>query len=323
MCYSAMVEQSHRKLATRYGAEVDLDSYEDLFHRRWEGEKLAIPRGVEVAFTTNAQCKQEQGIAMLIREWHEEQINTREDDLSKQSIRLAEAERRLKIRETKKATNDKRIALQKIPWLEEKISWHQQTKTRDEDYRIYPQNYVSLVYTDAAGNLKVGPFRYHMRPAWADEKWDAQRGGSYNARRDSLQSVWKNQFGKHHGLLTVKHFFENVTPARYRAKPQLAADLSKRDRIVIRFEPDDHQYMEIPTIFDIWVQKGKPALYSTALITDDPLAEIAAAGHDRTPVSLKRSAARQWLDPKSRERSELFALLDDIKRPHYTHQVAA
>lgn len=38
---------------------------------------------------------------------------------------------------------------------------------------------------------------------------------------------------------------------------------------------------------------GKPSLLSAALITDDPHPEVAAAGHDRSPIPLKRS--RRWI----------------------------
>lgn len=180
-----------------------------------------------------------------------------------------------------------------------------------------------MVYVDDAGDLIVGPFRYHLRPAWADETWDNKREGSYNARRDSLKKAWKNQFGSKHGVIQVKCFWENVTPGKYRATPKLGATLQKKDNVIIKLEPDDGQWMEIPTIYDIWERKGKPTIFSTALITDDPLEEVALAGHDRTPVSLNASAARQWLSPVSRDKDELFTLLDDIKRPFYEHAVAA
>jgi putative SOS response-associated peptidase YedK len=81
--------------------------------------------------------------------------------------------------------------------------------------------------------------------------------------------------------------------------------------------------MEVPTIYDVWERKGKPILYSTALITDDPLEEIKLAGHDRTPVSLTHEAAQAWLDTKSHSTGELFDLSDDIHRPFYEHAIAA
>lgn len=115
MCYSAMVEQSYRKLARDYHAEVDLERYEDIFLRRRNGEKLTLPRGMEAAFSTNSKNKQERAIAKLINEWHAQQIQIRETELFKQSKRLAAAERTLKEKETKKALNDQRIASQKIP----------------------------------------------------------------------------------------------------------------------------------------------------------------------------------------------------------------
>lgn len=323
MCYSAMVEQSHRKLTGRYRCDADLDRYEDVFLRRRNGEKLILPRGMETAFTTNPTGKQERAIAELIREWHAEQVQVRESELLKQTTRLAEAEQKLKKKQTKKALNDRRIASQKIPWLKDKIAWHKSTRAKESDYRIFPQHWLSMVYPNDAGDLVVGPFRYHLRPAWADEKWDYQRDGSYNARRDSLKKAWANQFGSKHGLILVRKFWENVAPKNYNTKPKLTANLREKDNIVIKFEPDDSQYMEVPTIHDMWKRKGEPTLYSTALITDDPLEEIALAGHDRTPVSLTSVAAQQWLSPQSNSKDELFALLDEIKRPLYEHAIAA
>jgi putative SOS response-associated peptidase YedK len=135
--------------------------------------------------------------------------------------------------------------------------------------------------------------------------------------------VWKNQFGKQHGLLLIKRFWENVEPKNYRSKLKLVDADKKKDNIVIMFEPDDGEWMLVPTIFDIWKRKDKPTLYSTALITDEPLEEIAQAGHNRTPISLTPEAAEQWLDTPNRSPDEFLALLDDIKRPYYEHAVAA
>ena len=318
-----MVEQSHAKLARRFGARVDFDAYESVFQQRREAAKLIVPRGIEAAFTASPSTYQEQSIVRLIREWHTKQITVREAELQKQRERLAEAEAKLRQRETKKALNDQRIASSKIPWLEARIHWHKLTRATDEDARVFPQHYLSMVYTDDDGNRVVGPFRYHLRPAWASEKWDFQRAGSYNARRDSLKKVWKNQFGSQHGLLLVKRFWENVAANKYSAKPKLPSELSEQENIVIMFEPDDGEWMLVPTIYDVWRRKGKPPLFSTALITDDPLEEVALAGHDRTLISLNETSALQWLDVSSCGTDMLFELLDDIKRPYYGHAIAA
>ncbi|MDH3695298.1 MAG: SOS response-associated peptidase [Gammaproteobacteria bacterium] len=323
MCYSAMVQQDMAKLAKQYHADIDLDRYEELFSRRHDGEKLILPRGMEQPFTSHPKSKQEKAIAKLIGEWHTQQIMLREEELFKQSKRLADAERKLKDKETKKTLNDQRIASEKIPWLKDKIKWHKLKKAKDSDYRVFPQHYISMVYTDDAGNRRVGPFRYHLRPAFANEQWDYQRQGAYNARRDSLKKVWKNQFGNKHGIMQIKCFWENVDPNKYKSKPKLSNALKQKDNIILKFEPEDGLWMEVPTIYDIWERKGKPSLYSTALITDDPLEEIQRAGHDRTPVSLNSATARVWLEPQSHSKDELSALLDEIKRPYYEHAIAA
>ena len=282
MCYSAMGEQDMKK----YGGRPDYDYLKGLFKKRSEAMKLTLPRGLEYNFTKDPQSGNEKQIATLINEWHSDQVHIRQQELFKQKTRLADTERKLAAKETKKALNDKRIASNKIPWLTDKIKWHETKKPVDNDYRIFPQHYVAMAYVNEDGERMVSAFRYHLRPTYADEKWDRQRDGAYNARRDSLRKAWKNQFGKQHGLLMVYRFWENIDPKNYKADKLTGEDQAK-ENIVIMFEPNDGDVMLVPTIFDVWRPGTDDTLYSTALITDNPRPEIAAAGHDRTPVSLK------------------------------------
>jgi putative SOS response-associated peptidase YedK len=59
------------------------------------------------------------------------------------------------------------------------------------------------------------------------------------------------------------------------------------------------------------------------LITDEPPEEVAAAGHDRCPVNLTRSAAEAWLGPEKLKKSELLELLEQRQRPYYESARAA
>jgi putative SOS response-associated peptidase YedK len=64
-------------------------------------------------------------------------------------------------------------------------------------------------------------------------------------------------------------------------------------------------------------------LLSFAAITDEPPAEVAAAGHDRCVVSIKEENVEAWLTPEGRSVKELQAILDDVERPYYEHEVLA
>jgi putative SOS response-associated peptidase YedK len=63
-------------------------------------------------------------------------------------------------------------------------------------------------------------------------------------------------------------------------------------------------------------------LYSFAFITDEPPAEVLAAGHDRCIVPLKRKYVDAWLDPDPQNLDVMHAILDDRERPYYQHRPA-
>ena len=67
---------------------------------------------------------------------------------------------------------------------------------------------------------------------------------------------------------------------------------------------------------------GEPDLLSFAAITDTPPPEIAAAGHDRCVVPIKRQNVDAWLRPVG-DLTRSYAILDDRERPYYEHRVAA
>jgi hypothetical protein len=69
------------------------------------------------------------------------------------------------------------------------------------------------------------------------------------------------------------------------------------------------------------VTAGEPDLLSFAAITDDPSAEVAAAGHDRI-IPIKPEHVDSWLSPQ-RDLAAMYAILDDRGRPYYAHRLAA
>ncbi|CAB3794636.1 hypothetical protein LMG27177_03692 [Paraburkholderia fynbosensis] len=62
---------------------------------------------------------------------------------------------------------------------------------------------------------------------------------------------------------------------------------------------------------------------SFAAITDEPAAEVAAAGHDRCIVPIKPENMDAWLNPDPSDLAASYAILDDKERPYYEHQLAA
>ena len=64
-------------------------------------------------------------------------------------------------------------------------------------------------------------------------------------------------------------------------------------------------------------------LLSFAAVTDEPPAEIAAAGHDRCIIPIKPEHIDAWLNPDPGNLKALYAILDDRERPYYEHRLAA
>jgi hypothetical protein len=60
-----------------------------------------------------------------------------------------------------------------------------------------------------------------------------------------------------------------------------------------------------------------------AAITDEPPAEVAAAGHDRCIIPTKPENVDAWLNPNPTDLKAQYAILDDRERPYYEHRLAA
>ncbi len=152
--------------------------------------------------------------------------------------------------------------------------------------------------------------RYHCRKPGELESVDRRLPGLYNARRDSLGKYWKELFGRTHAVMLVESFFENV-------------DREGKNQ-VLHFVPRPADTMLIACLVSEWRDaKGGSPLLSFAAITDEPPAEVAAAGHDRMIISLRQQNLDAWLEPEGRSAQELDALLADRAAPYYDHEVMA
>lgn len=223
-----------------------------------------------------------------------------------QQDRLARANQALAKKTTKKATDDKRIASSKIERALEKLADLQRKERKASDSRMYPGYFVPVMIMEN-GKKIVRPMRYQCRIEGSPENFDTRFPGTYNARLDNLDGFWRKQFGYTHGVAIVTAFYEYVTNAG-------------GEKFVLEFKPKGGQQMYVACLWSHWSAPGKDDLYSFAFITDEPPAEVRAAGHDRCIIPLKRENVDAWLSPDPRKLDAMYSILDDRERPFYEHR---
>ena len=243
-----------------------------------------------------------------------------EQELFKQRKRLAGAKRELTAKVTKAATESKRIATDKIERAIARLAYMRRTDPKDRDSRLYLGYYAPVMILEN-GRLVVKPMRYQCRPAGKPAFYDTKYPGLYNARKDNLTKFWKGQFGCSHGIMGVNAFYENVNRHRVEGR-ELGAD-EKPENVVLAFNPKPQQDMLIACLWSRWTEDGEPDLLSFAAITDEPPAEVSAAGHDRCIIPIKRENIAAWLNPDPAKLDAQFAIPDDRERPYHEHRLAA
>jgi putative SOS response-associated peptidase YedK len=307
MCYSAQVVDAWQTYVRKLGAEISLIDFARLYGLRLMAGGVRIPKAVDAAFAEPTNDL-ERAIKVDIDAFNAGRAAEWEQELFKQRKRLADAERTLQLRTTKAATESKRIAGEKVEWLLGKLAAQRRSELRPEDSRIFPGWYVPVVVIEA-GRMVVKPMRYQCRPAGKPASFDHRFPGTYNARRDNLEGFWRAQFGFTHGVLPVRRFYENVQ--------------REGRNVVLEFSPDDGQPMLVACLWSRWVGSDGAVLLSCAAITDEPPAEVAAAGHDRCVVPIKPENLGAWLNPDPGNLTASYAVLDDRLRPYYQHRLAA
>ena len=307
MCYSAKVEQDIRDLARHFAATLDYSEVERLMMERLAGRPIRLARGFEWNFS-NPKSAEERRIKELDAGYRSKKTAELEQEVFKQKKRLGDAERKLKVKETKAALNEQRIATSKIEASLERIALLTGTQPHEDDNRIFPMTYAPIILERDGRNV-ITLARYHLRqkgkPAFTDQKFP----GLYNARRDNLERFWRSEFGRTHALMVVDSFYENV----------------ERDHknVVLHFTPRPAYQMLVACLYAEWNDPKEGRLLSFAAVTDEPPPEIKAAGHDRCIINLREENVAAWLTPKGRSDEELQKLLSDRQTPYYEHEVAA
>lgn len=317
MCYSAQIWADYRRYVRDFGAELSIKEFYELFWRRKTDPKLKLPKAFEAAFT-EPSSELEREIKALIDEFAAGQEVKLQQELFKQRKRLADAQRVLQTKTTKKAEEDERIATAKIDAALTKLSDLHRTELVDEDARIFPLHYAPVMVVQG-GRRVVRPMRYLCRPEGKPAFYDVKYPGLYNARRDNLDRFWKDHWGRRHGLVVANAFFENVN--KHRAEGRELRDGEDVENVVLEFKPRPTQDMLLACLWSEWKgQDGEPDLLSFALITDEPPAEVAAAGHDRCVIAIKPENVDAWLNPDPKDLAAQQAILDDRAPMYFEHR---
>ncbi|HSS06166.1 MAG TPA: SOS response-associated peptidase family protein, partial [Rhodanobacteraceae bacterium] len=292
MCYSAQIWADYRKYVRVWGADIGIQAFVRLYWNRSQGAKIKIPKAMDAAFAEPAN-DDERRIKDMIDAFDRQQAANFEQELFKQRKRLADAERTLRTKTTKAASESARIAADKIEWCLGKLADLRRTELIDEDSRIFPGWYAPVM-TMQEGRHVVVPMRYQCRLAGKPAFHDAKFPGTYNARRDNLEGFWRDLFGASHAVVIANAFFENVSRHRMEGRELGAGE--KEENVILEFRPRPTQDMIVACLWSHW-QAGGESLQSFAAVTDDPPAEIAAAGHDRCIIPIKRANVDAWLRP--------------------------
>jgi len=316
MCYSAQVVQMVRKISRQLGIRLDYDEAEKLFFRRLDDPSLNISRGFEANFE-EPTTDQGRRIKNAIDAHRERTAGKLESEIFLQKTRFVTAERSLKTKETKKAREDVRIATNKIETLTAKLTDLRRTEPKARDNRVFPMVYAGVIIKRDGGNV-LTPMRYACRPAGKPKFYDKKFPGLYNARRDNLDRFWSEQFGRHHALMIVESFYENVQ-MHVKEHRELGPNEKERN-VVLQFSPNPPQAMLIACLWSHWTDPTEPDLRGYAAITDEPPADVSAAGHDRCIINLKPEHAEAWLSPVDHSPEELQRILSDRAVSTYQHE---
>jgi putative SOS response-associated peptidase YedK len=308
MCYSAMIVEQWRNYVKITGAEMDIRQFAELIGFRAQGQPIRIARAVDRWFA-QPQTADERQIKGMIDAYRAGMVSKLEKEIFSQRKRVADAERALQEKPTKKAAEDVRIGTSKLEKALRDLPLYKSDEPTKLDGRIFPMTYAPIVINEGGRNV-VRLARYHCRQPGKPASIDRQFPGLYNARRDNIEKFWRKEFGQTHALMLVESFYENVDRDGKNA--------------VLHFVPRPQETMLVACVYAQWTDpKTGEKLLSFAAITDEPPAEVAAAGHDRMIINIRPENVQRWLTPQGRSTEDLQEILSDRQTPYYEHELLA
>ena len=159
MCYSAQVIAEYKDFCREVSTVLSIQEYVRFF---WEREKdgtwRKIPKSMRDEFT-KSQTSEGRNIAAIVAKGNAKESHKLETELFTQKKRLADADRALAIKVTKRAQNERRIAANKMEGAQRGLDDLRRKEPLDRDSRIYPGQYAPvMVILDGKPSLvpKIG-----------------------------------------------------------------------------------------------------------------------------------------------------------------------
>lgn len=306
MCYSAQIRADYTKLVREYGAMMSLDEFAQLYAHDAGKQRPKTPKAMDDGFA-GARTPQGQDIVAKIQQWHAEEMQALDEEIRVQAARLKGAEDALAARPTQKARNDLRIAGNRVERAQARLDDLRRTGLLPRDSRIFPGVYAPVIVSER-GQRVIKPMRYQCRLPDKPARNDTLYPGTYNARRDSLETYWKPAFGHRHGVVVVQSFYEHVP--RHALEHRALRPGEKPGNAVLEFRAQPPRDLLIACLWSEW-EGPEGRLLSFAAITDEPPREVAAAGHDRCIVPIRPAHLDAWLNPDPNDLAVLYRILDD------------
>ena len=306
MCYSAQIRADYTKLVREYGAMMSLDEFAQLYAHDAGKQRPKTPKAMDDGFA-GARTPQGQDIVAKIQQWHAEEMQALDEEIRVQAARMKGAEDALAARPTQKARNELRIAGNRVERAQARLDDLRRTGLLPRDSRIFPGVYAPVIVSER-GQRVIKPMRYQCRLPDKPARNDTLYPGTYNARRDSLETYWKPAFGHRHGVVVVQSFYEHVP--RHALEHRALRPGEKPGNAVLEFRAQPPRDLLIACLWSEW-EGPEGRLLSFAAITDEPPREVAAAGHDRCIVPIRPAHLDAWLNPDPNDLAALYRILDD------------
>ncbi|MCA7888632.1 hypothetical protein QZM25_29860 [Burkholderia contaminans] len=156
MCYSAKIQANYREYVRLYGADVDVDTFQRLYFGRAAAADIKIPKALDAALLDTPISDD---ISSAIADYQRQRTTELEAELFAQGTRLADAERKLQVKLTKAASEDARIATNKIDAAVSGLDDLRRRELLERDSRIFPGWYAPVL-------IELGGKRLTIRAAW-------------------------------------------------------------------------------------------------------------------------------------------------------------
>lgn len=318
MCYSALAWSDYNRYTREFGATVSMRDFAKMYGYK-PIRKRKRPKAMD-EMIRRGSSEEERAITLILDEAKREDLLEWQPKLFAQRKRLADGNRvLLGPKPTKKAATDVRVAGNNIEQLSRWISDADRHDLVPQDSRIYPWYFVPVMIWEE-GRRVVKPMRFKCRMRGWSEEVDKEYYGTFNARRDSLDTKWAKHWGRQHAVIVINSFYEHVW--RHKAEGRELAEGEEPEDVVIQFKPDTGQDMVLACVYSDWGD-APGELLSFAFVTEDPPPEVAAAGHDRCVIPIRRENIDAWLQPDANNLAPMQAILDERERPYYEHRIAA